>query len=145
MILYFHCCHVGGRMHFMVDFLLLSGLCHSQTCPGLRTLLNPCLHSYFQTGDMDIEMAVWWSFDQSRPFFSLTNVTIPAVLTIVLVILGGLAYILQVVGDSYIHIYMEAELGPKTRQCYCNHSHHTFWNISWGCVYQSQPKVETKT
>ena len=52
--------------------------------------------------DMDMKMAVWWSFDQSRPFFSLTNVTIPAVLTIVLVILGGLAYILQVMYDSHI-------------------------------------------
>ena len=89
--------------------------------------------------DMDMKMAVWWSFDQSRPFFSLTNVTIPAVLTIVLVILGGLAYTLQVVGNSYI------ELEPKARECYCNHCNHMYWNISWDYGYQCQPKAETKT
>ena len=72
-----------------------------------------------------MKMAVW-SFDQSQPLFSLTSVTIPVVLTIVLVILGGLAYILQVMGDSY----MEQELGPKARQCYFNHCNDTYRSIS---------------
>ena len=49
---------------------------------------------------MDMEMEVWWSFDESQPFFSRSSVTLPALLAFVLIILGGLAYILQVWGDG---------------------------------------------
>ena len=45
---------------------------------------------------MDINMAAWWSFTKSELFFSLTSVTLPALLAIVLMIFGGLAYVLQV-------------------------------------------------
>ena len=51
---------------------------------------------HFQTTGMDTEMAAWWSFNKSEPFFSLTSVTLPALLAIVLMIFGGLAYVLQV-------------------------------------------------
>ena len=57
--------------------------------------------------DMDANMTAWWSFDQSQPFFSLTSVTLPALLAIVLMVFGGLAYILQVLAEGlkFIHIW----------------------------------------
>ena len=66
--------------------------------------------------DMDMKMTAWWSFDQSLPFFSLTSVTLPALLTIVLMVLGGLAYILQVLEEGMKFIDMEVDIGQKVSQ-----------------------------
>ena len=73
------------------------------------TAKSVCVHIYiFQRDDMDMDtkMTTWWNFDRSQPFFSLTSITLPALLSVVLMVLGGLAYMLQVLAEGLKFIYM---------------------------------------